>query len=305
MLRDLCSQKLSLAPIPSPAVVPEEARDHRSDLLSAWRRRGSKARAVAQAPFPPDQLHKADGSRIKQVIYCQAEDKPIPRSEIVKGYEYEKDRYVVIDDEDIKKMAPKTAKVMEILEFVKALEVDPVYFESSYYIAPDEAGEKPYALLFDALKNSGYVGVAKIAMHNREHIVIFRPGATGLMMHTMYYSNEVRKVEEFRTDTSLVKEKEKELAMSLVEALAGPFQPEKYTDTYRDNLQKMIDAKVQGHEIVAPPQPEESKVVDIMEALKKSLALAKKPVASETQLETAEAPAKAKAAGGRKRTATG
>ncbi len=253
-----------------------------------------------------NQLHKTDHSRVKQVLFCQAEDKPIPRSEIVKGYEYEKDRYVIIDDEDIKKVAPKTARVMEILEFVKGAEVDPVYFESSYYMAPDDAGEKPYALLFDALKKSGYVGVAKIAMHNREHIVIFRPGLTGLVMHTMYYGNEVRKIEEFRTDTSLVQDKEKALAMSLVEALAGTFQPEKYSDSYRDNLKQMIEAKVQGQEIVAPPQPEDSKVIDIMEALKKSLAQLKKPAASETDLDqqSEEAPRKARGSG-RKRTATG
>src|SRR5580693_10685253 len=118
-----------------------------------------------------NQLHKADGSRIKQVLFCQTEDKQIPRSEIVKGFEYEKDRYVVIDDEEVKKVAPSTAKVMEILEFVKTEQVDPIYMETSYYMAPDEAGEKPYALLFDALKRSGRVGVAKVAMHNREHIV--------------------------------------------------------------------------------------------------------------------------------------
>src|SRR6476659_871540 len=111
-----------------------------------------------------NQLHKHDNSRVKQVLYCQAEDKPIQRSEIVKGYEYEKDKYVVIEDEDIKKVAPKTAKTMEILEFVKSADVDPIYFESSYYMAPDEAGEKPYALLFDALKRTAYVGVAKVTM---------------------------------------------------------------------------------------------------------------------------------------------
>src|SRR5579884_3345168 len=227
-----------------------------------------------------NQLHKSDNSRIKQVIYCQSEDKPVPRSELVKGYEYEKDRYVVIDDEDIKKMAPSTAKVMEILEFVKANEVDPVYFESSYYMAPDDAGEKPYALLYEALRRTGYVGVAKVAMHNREHIVIFRPGPTGLMMHTMYYSHEIRKVEEFRTDTSLVSDKEIALAQMLVETLAAPFEPDKYKDTYRENLQAMIDAKVQGQQVVAPPAPEPAKVIDIMEALKQSLAIAKKPAAS-------------------------
>ena len=147
-------------------------------------------------------LHKDDNSRIKQVTYCQAEDKPVPRSELVKGYEYEKDRYVVIEDEDIKKVAPKTAKVMEILEFVKADQVDPIYLESSYYMAPDEGGEKPYALLFEALRRSNFYGVAKIAMHNREHIIILRPGAKGILSHTMYYADEIRQVDEFRTDTS-------------------------------------------------------------------------------------------------------
>ncbi len=227
-----------------------------------------------------NQLHKTDHSRIKQVVYCQAEDKPVPRSELVKGYEYEKDRYVVIDDEDVKKMAPPTARVMEILEFVKAAEIDPVYFENSYYMAPDDAGEKPYALLYDVLKKSGYAGVAKVAMHNREHIVIFRPGATGLLMHTMYYSHEIRKVEEFRTDTSVVGEREMALAQMLVETLAAPFQPDKYKDAYRENLQAMIDARIKGQQVVAPPVHEPSKVIDIMEALKQSLAVAKKPAAS-------------------------
>src|SRR3954453_23902214 len=101
-----------------------------------------------------NQLHKADNSRVKQVLYCQTEDKPISRSDIVKGYEYEKDKYVVVEDEEIKKVAPKTAKTMEVLEFVKTAEVDPIYFDASYYLAPDEAGEKPYALLFEALKQS-------------------------------------------------------------------------------------------------------------------------------------------------------
>jgi DNA end-binding protein Ku len=228
-----------------------------------------------------NQLHKEDGSRVRQVLYCAKEDKPIQRSEIVKGYEYEKDRYVVIDEEDIRKVAPKTARMMEILEFVKSDEVDPVYFESSYYLAPDEAGEKPYALLFDGLKRTGRVGVAKIAMHNREHIVILRPGPKGILLHTMYYSNEIRTVEEFRTDVSLVRDKEIELATGLIEALAADFEPQKYHDTYRDNLLAMIEAKKAGQEIVETPAPQESKVVDILEALKRSLELVKKPPVSE------------------------
>jgi DNA end-binding protein Ku len=229
-----------------------------------------------------NQLHKSDNSRIKQVIYCQTEDKPIPRDEIVKGYEYEKGKYVVIQDEEIKKVAPRTAKVMEIQEFVKAGDVDPVYLESSYYMAPDEGGEKPYALLFEALKATKYYAVAKIAMHNREHIVIVRPGERGMVLHTMYYADEVRRTEEFRTDTSNVSEREMNLAKMLVESLAAEFEPEKYHDTYRDNLRQMIDAKVEGHKVVETPEPHIAPVIDIMEALKKSLEARKPPATATT-----------------------
>jgi DNA end-binding protein Ku len=228
-----------------------------------------------------NQLHKSDHSRVKQVLYCQVEDKPVPRAELVKGYEYEKDKYVVIDEEDIKKVAPKTAKTMEILEFVKEQEVDPVFFESSYYLAPDEAGEKPYALLFEALRRSSYIALAKIAMHNREHIVMLRPGKYGILMHTMYYKDEVRQTEEFRADISLVKDKELELATSLIDSLTASFEPEKYQDTYRENLKGLIAAKVAGKETVEAPAPQHlAPVVDILEALKMSIAEAKKPVRS-------------------------
>src|SRR5271157_1468568 len=192
-----------------------------------------------------NQLHRTDHHRVKQQLICPLDNQVLERSDIVKGYEYRKDEYVVIDPEEIKKIEPKTAKAMEILEFVKSSEVDPVYFESSYYMAPDEAGERPYALLYEALERTGYTGVAKITMHNREHIALFRPGPTGLMMHTMYYADEVRSVEEFRTDKTLVKEKELDLATMLIESLAAEFQPGKYRDTYRDNLRALIDAKIQ------------------------------------------------------------
>jgi DNA end-binding protein Ku len=225
-----------------------------------------------------NQLHKHDNSRVKQVLYCAAEDKPISRSEIVKGYEYEKDKYVVIEDEDIKKVAPKTAKTMEILEFVKSAEVDPIYFESSYYMAPDEAGEKPYALLFEALKESEYCALAKIAMHNREHVVFLRPAKHGILMHTMYYRDEIRTVDEFRTDTSQVKPAELQMAKMLIDSLAANFTPEKYSDGYRENLKKLIQAKVEGKETVETPEVTHlAPVIDIMEALKASLNNVKKP----------------------------
>src|SRR5512141_1151958 len=222
-------------------------------------------------------LHKDDHSRIKQVTFCQAEDKPVPRSDLVKGYEYEKGHYVVIDDEDIKKVAPKTARVMEILEFVKADQVDPIYLESSYYVAPDEGGEKPYALLFQALRESKFYALAKVAMHNREHIIILRPGAKGILLHTMYYTDEIRQVDEFRTDTSLVKDKELDLAKMLIASLEAEFEPDKYKDTYRENLQKLIEAKIEGRKVVETPEQKVAPVIDIMEALKRSLAEKRKP----------------------------
>src|ERR1051325_7810967 len=243
-----------------------------------------------------NQLHASDHSRVKQVLYCQAEDKPVERKDLVKGYEYEKGKYVVVDEEDIKKSAPASSRTMEILEFVPTDQVDPVYYESSYYMAPDDAGEKPYALLFEALRRTGHVGIAKVAMHNREHIVILRPGKRGILLHTMYYEDEVRKVEEFRTDASLVKDKELELATTLITSLAAEFEPVKYKDEYRENLMSMIHAKVEGKEVVEAPQSQElAPVIDIMEALKASLALGKKPprsVASTSEATSVEPEAK-------------
>jgi DNA end-binding protein Ku len=245
-----------------------------------------------------NQLHKDDNSRIRQVTYCQVEDKPVPRSELVKGYEYEKDRYVVIDDEDIKKVAPKTAKVMEILEFVKATQVDPVYLESSYYVAPDEGGEKPYALLFQAMRESNYFALAKVAMHNREHVIVLRPGAKGILSHTMFYQDEIRQVDEFRTDTSLVKDKELDMAKMLITSLEAEFEPQKYHDSYRENLRQMIEAKIEGKKVVETPEAHIAPVIDIMEALKKSLAEKRKPAqvataAAATSEATAEPPVEA------------
>lgn len=244
-----------------------------------------------------NQLHKSDNSRVKQVLYCATEDKPIERSEIVKGYEYEKGKYVVIDEEDIKKIQPKTAKVMEILEFVKSDEMDPIFLESSYYVQPEEAGEKPYTLLFEAMRRAGYVAVAKVTMHQREHTVIIRPGRHGLLLHKMYYQDEIRSTDEFRTNVDLVKDKELVMAQSLIDALAAPFEPAKYSDNYRHTLRAMIDAKIAGEEVVAAPVAEEmAPVVDIMEALRSSLEALKKPAAPAAVTEMPQ-PAKRRAGG--------
>jgi DNA end-binding protein Ku len=229
-------------------------------------------------------LHRPDKQRVKQQYICPAENIVVERNEIVKGYEFRKDEYIVIEPDEIKRIEPTTAKTMEILEFVKATDVDPVYFESSYYMMPEEAGRRPYALLTKALEESQYVAIAKITMHNREYTVFLRPHEGGLMLHTMYYSDEVRKVEGFGAPDVELKEAEVKVAHQLIEALADKWDPEKYKDTFQENLKKLIEAKLEGGEVVAMEKPKKlAPVVDLMSALKQSLAQMegkKKPAAT-------------------------
>jgi DNA end-binding protein Ku len=217
-------------------------------------------------------LHKKDESRLKEVWYCAEENKPVDRSEIVKGYESAKGKYVVIDDADLKKVAPPTASSMEILQFVKTDEVDPLYFEKSYYVIPEAAAAKPYALLQKAMADTSYDAVAKLAMHGREHIVIIRPGEDGLVLHTMYFANELYNANKgAKTQASKFSTKEMDLAKKLVETLASPFKPEVYKDEYRANVERLIEEKRKGREVTEVAQPKNKPVVDIMEALRRSL----------------------------------
>ena len=201
-------------------------------------------------------LHAKDNSRIKQVTFCQAEDKPVPRSELVKGYEYEKDHYVVIDEEDIKKVAPKTAKVMEILEFVKGDTVDPIYLESSYYMAPDGGGEKPYALLFEA---HGAVELLRAGEDRHAQSRAHRDPAAGQEGHPAahHVSMPGRDPAGGRIPHRHRPGEAQELAMAnmLIDTLKADFEPEKYHDTYRDNLMQMIEAKKEGQKVVETPEP--------------------------------------------------
>ncbi len=185
---------------------------------------------------------------------------------------------MVIEDEDLKKITPQTTTEMEILEFVKLEEIDPVHFETSYYVAPDEAGEKAYALLFEAMRETQFVALAELAMHRKEHVMVLRPGKHGLLAHTMFYSEEIRQDQEHQAQTSLVVGKELQMAKLLVESLAASFDAGKYKDKYREKLQAVIDAKVQGRPVAltqAASKP--AQVVDILQALEKSLQLVRKP----------------------------
>ena len=218
-------------------------------------------------------LHRDDHVRVKQQLICPEEDKVVSRDEIVKGYEFRKDEYVIIEPDEIKRIEPKTAKTMEILEFVKAEEIDPIYFESSYYMVPEEAGKRPYALLSKALEEGKHVAIAKLAMHNREYTVFLRPYSKGLMLHTMYYQDEIREVDNFGETDIEIKESELKVAHQLVQALEADWEPKKYYDTFEANLKELIKAHLEGKQVNSIEKPKKAApVVDLMEALKASLA---------------------------------
>lgn len=217
-------------------------------------------------------LHKKDLSRVKEVWYCAAEDKPLNRSEIVKGFETAKNRYVVVDDEELKKIAPATATTIDVLQFVNAGEVDPIYLERSYYMAPEEKVSKPYALFMQALKDTGYAALAKLSMHSREHIVLIRPGMEGLLLHTLFYTNELHSANRQKGSAKTnPTRKEIDLAKNLIRQLAGPFKPEQFEDKYRKNVEMLIEQKKKGVPITAVAQKRKAPVIDLMDALQRSL----------------------------------
>jgi DNA end-binding protein Ku len=218
-------------------------------------------------------LHRKDLSRLKEVWYCAEENKPVERSDIVKGYEVSKGEYVAVEEEELKKIAPATATTMEILQFVREKDVDPIYFESSYYVAPDENVSKPYKLFLQALTESQYGAIAKITMHNREHSVLIRAAKNSLLLHTLFYPNELRASNkpEIKLDKN-AGAKELALAKSLIQHLAGPFKPESLHDTYRENVERLIEQKSKGQKITPAEKTRKAPVIDLMEALKRSLA---------------------------------
>lgn len=230
----------------------------------------------------PEEAEPVEHVRLKQASVLPGESEVAAQENVVRGYEYQRNRFVTIDNEELRALQPPTAREMRIIEFVRMDEIDPVYLETSYYVAPDQAGQKAYALLFEALRRSGYVALAEFAMHRREHVVVIRPGGRGLLLHTLYYETEVRKDEGIAADTSLVTDRELKLAGMLVQSLAGPFEPAKFRDKYIEKVQQLIASKVAGEQGAPEAVPERppAEVVDILSALRKSLdQTAKKPPA--------------------------
>jgi DNA end-binding protein Ku len=219
-----------------------------------------------------NQIHEPCHSRIKQQIYCPSCDRTVERSELVKGYEVEKDTYIIVEDEEIKKIAPQSQETMEILEFVRLEEIDPLYFDTSYYITPEEPGRRAYQLLLETMRRTGFAAIAKIAMHQREHTIIIRPREEGMTLHTIFYANEVRAVPEYgQTRNMEIKPQEIQLAEQLVQSLAAPFDPEKYEDSYQRRLSEMLEARRQGTVVQETPAKKMAPVIDLMAALQRSL----------------------------------
>ena len=219
-----------------------------------------------------NQLHKECHSRLKQPLFCPVCNRNVERSEIVKGYEHEKDQYVLFSEEELDKIEPPSARVMEILEFVKLDEMDPLYFDSSYFITPEDAGVKAYQLLMKAMEESGYGAIAKLTMHQREYTVFLRPRQHGLTLHTMYYQNEIASVAGYGKNYDIkLRAEEVRLAEQLVESLTSRFKPEAYKDEFQARLQELIEAKLEGKTVAPTPKREKAPVIDMMEALKRSL----------------------------------
>jgi len=221
------------------------------------------------------QLHSVCHTRLRQPLFCPKCNRIVERSEVVKGYENEDGSYVLIDPEEIKKIEPASARTMDILGFAHESQIDPIYFDSSYFVVPEEEGRKGYALLLKALEASKRVGIAKLAMFQREYVVFIRPYDRGLALHTMHFASEMREAPGYgKTDDVRLKPQELKLAEQLVDSLSEDFHAEQYHDEFQARLKALIDAKRQGKAIAAPPETRRAPAIDITTALRKSLAAA-------------------------------
>jgi DNA end-binding protein Ku len=243
-------------------------------------------------------LHGKDLSRIQQKIYCPVDDAIVDRSELVRGYEIEKGRYVTFTDEELKSMEARNEHTIEITEFLPLEEVDPVYFEESFYLGSESNAAKAYRLLTDAMAQTRRIALGRYTMRGKEHLVLIRPYGKGLMLHTIYYADEVRPAEDVDQATNeAAKEAELTLAKRLIEELTGKtFDPTKYHDTYREKVAEVAQQKFDGQEVTeAPAEPRRGQVIDLMAALKASLE--KRGAPSEVSA-AEETPTVAAAAGG-------
>jgi DNA end-binding protein Ku len=220
------------------------------------------------------EVHRECGHRVQQQLYCPYDKRVVSRDEIVMGYEVDEDKMVIVDREELKKLQPASSSSMEILQFVKLSDVDPIFFETSYFSVPEEAGRRGYTLLLKTMEEMKVAALAQVTLHQRERTVILRPYRGGLTLHTLYYPNEIHNVAGYgKNNAANLKKPEIVLAEQFAKGLIAPFRPEKYHDQYQERVKKLIESKEKG---TAAPKPEKTPrlapVVDLMTALKQSIA---------------------------------
>ena len=247
-------------------------------------------------------LHDKCKSRLKQQYICPKDNEIVARDHTVKGYEFAKDQYVTFTQDELKAMDEEAQKAIEITEFVPATKVDPVYFDGAYYLGPDKGGEKAYKLINEAMKQTGRAALAKWAARGKQYLVLIRPVGNGLVMQQLLYKDEVRPISEVPIEEAELKDSELKLAVQLVEQIANDeFKPENYEDEVRKRYHEAIQRKVEGQEVItAAEAPKSAQIIDLMEALKASLA-AKNTAAAQAKDESKAAKS---AASGKKKTGT-
>jgi DNA end-binding protein Ku len=232
------------------------------------------------------EVHRECGHRVQQQLYCPYDKRAVSRDEIVMGYEVDEDKMVMVDRGELKKLQPASSSSMEILQFVKLSDVDPIFFETSYFSVPEEAGRRGYTLLLKTMEDMKFAALAQVTMHQRERTVILRPYKGGLTLHTLYYPNEIHDVAGYgKNYATNLKKSENALAEQFAKSLIAPFRPEKLHDEYQERVKKLIESKEKG---TAAPKAEKTTrlapVVDLMTALKQSIARKE----SQTRNRTAE-----------------
>ena len=229
--------------------------------------------AESQAAISFNLLHAKCKSRLEQKYFCKKDGELVPRDQMVKGYEFSKDQYVTFTSEELKALEQEKERAIEITEFVPAQQVDPIYFDGAYFLGPDEGGDKAYHLLAEAMRQTGRAALAKWAARGKQYLVLIRPMGKGLVMQQLLYADEVRAIDEVPLGEADVKDGELKLAVQLVHQIASEeFRPQDYEDEVRKRTKDAIQKKVEGQEITAAPEAPKAQIIDIMEALKASLA---------------------------------
>lgn len=221
-----------------------------------------------------NQIHSTCNGRIKQQLFCPTCDVVVSRGDLLKGYEYEKDNYVIVSQAELDAIEPESAKTLELSAFVPRSQVDPIFFESSYYLVPADGGQKAYALVLQAMRQTELVGIARIVRNGKEHICVIRPYSQGMILHTLFWTDEVRGVS--CPELPATNESEVGMAKQLIQMLTTEWDPKQYSDAYRASVMQLIAAKCAGQELpAASPTTPKAEIVDITSALKQSLAAMK------------------------------